>query len=260
MQEEKIKRTQQPSQAADKPKSARIGIRWLRAAGIELLWGSGAWLLGQAQMLFGTHPLGLALLCGAPKHTASILAGLLITTLTNLRDPIVYICTYLAAALIRIFASMLLDSPDAKFELPESLRKKLHERSASEKAVESEESNGTFHVRREKHAAGDQNGRLAQLADLFSESVCLRMTTAAISSLIISLYYVISGGFLYYDLFGAIFSVVFVPVAVLLFSVSLESRVEIAWVKYAAQGALLFSFVFAAQTVTMPLSYNRLQR
>ena len=253
MQEEKVKQSKQESKATDKPGGA---LRWLMAAGIEVLWGSGAWLLGQARMFFGSYPLGLALLCASPRHTVSILIGLVITTMSNLRDPIVYICTYFAAALIRVFAGMLLDSPDTKFELPEALRKKLFEH-RSEAQSEEEEKRLFFRFRRSERLREGQDGILSQVGDLFSESICLRMASAAVASLIISLYYVISGGFLYYDFFATLFSVVFVPVAVLIFAVFFEPKQEIAWIKYLSGGVLLFCAVFAAKTVTMlsfPLS------
>lgn len=247
MQEEKIKRSNRERKTEDKSHSV---FRWLMAAGIEVLWGSGAWLLGQARMLFGSYPLGLALLCASPRHTVSILIGLVITTMSNLRDPIVYVCTYFAAALIRVFAGMLLDPPNAGFELPEALRKKLAEH-RSESSGDEEKKQLFFRFRRREGAEEEQTGFLAQIGNLFNESICLRMATAAVASLIISLYYVISGGFLYYDFFAAVFSVVLVPVTVLIFAVSFEEKQEIVWLKHLSDGALLFCAVFAAQTVTM---------
>ena len=239
MQEEKIKQSKQNVKSQSR---ARGALRLLLAAGVEVLWGSGAWLLGQARMPFGSYPFGLALICASPGHTLSILIGLCITAMSNLADPIVYICTYFAAALIRIFAGMLLDSPDAKFELPEALKIRL-------RAYREREGDADPEAVKQSHAESGQ--WFKRISEVFSESICLRMATAAVSSLIISLYHVFSGGFAYYDFFGALFLALLVPAAVLIFSVALDSKIEIVWIKRVSLGVLLFCAVYAAKTVTM---------
>ncbi len=187
--------------------------------------------MGQAEMALGTYPLGLALLCASPRHTIGILIGLILTTFSNLSNPVLYLCTYLAAALIRVLATWLLESPDVRFELPPSLRKKI--------TPEGEE------------AIPAPKPLQKTLTALFSESVCLRMATAGMCSLIIGLYDIIAGGFLYYDLFAALFAIAVCVCAVLVFSVCLEKRIDIVWLTSASEGALLFAFVFSARTVNM---------
>jgi hypothetical protein len=39
-----------------------------------------------------------------------------------------YVCIYLAAALLRILAAAVFDAPDARFEMPKTLQKRLRER------------------------------------------------------------------------------------------------------------------------------------
>lgn len=234
-----------------------VGARRLvRFATEELLWGCGAWLLGQAMMLFDTYPLGLAMLCASTKHTISILAGLLLTTISNFSDPVVYICTYLAAAVIRVFASMILDTPDARFTLPDALKKKI-----AEAEPLAEEETRKKRLKRRLGEAEGEAGRLSvlweEIRDIFSESVCLRIATAAVCSLIVGLWRIISGGFRYYDLFAAVFSVLFVAVAVTVFSVCMEQRSHSKLLIRISGWALLFSFVWAANTVALlsfPLS------
>jgi len=112
----------------------RKRLRWLIG---ELLWGGAAYLLGCAVLPFGARPLGLGLLCAAGGHTLSTLAGLILSVLTDLQMPVVYICVYSAAALIRFAAGLLLEHPEARVELPESIRKKLY--GEAEKEIDLEE-------------------------------------------------------------------------------------------------------------------------
>ena len=260
MQEEKIREHKEKRNEAiqkDCAETARVWKARGLAAGREVLWCGWAWLLGQAGMLFETYPLGLALLCGSAKHTVAILIGLLLSAISNLRDPVVYICAYCAAALIRVIASMLLDTPDARFTLPEGLKKKLkalepEKPTGSETSEQSETWLSRLRKRIWKTDAveADRAGLWEETKNLFSESVCLRMATAAVCVLIISLYRIFAGGFRYYDLFAAIFSVLLTPTAAMVYSVSLEKRTRSEILKTVSEAALLFSLIYAANTVT----------
>ncbi|MBQ8310684.1 MAG: SpoIIE family protein phosphatase [Clostridia bacterium] len=266
MQEEKINRRSAHADAEQEaPARVRMtGAERLRRIGTEALWGCASWILGQASMAFGTYPLGLALLCGSAKHTVAILVGLILTSVSNVEAPVVYICTYLAAALIRVVASMVLDTPDARFELPEGLRRRLEAVSDTEdgtaEAREEESETRLQRIRRRMKSTGERlrTSVLAEeLRDVFSESVCLRMATAALGSLIVSLYRVFAGGFRYYDLFAVIFALVMTPALVAVYSVAMERRIDSRVLRTVSEAALVFSLVYAARTVTLlgfPLS------
>ncbi len=229
-------RTRTPRQA-----SAAIWRARGRAVGLELLWGCAAWLLGRARMAFGTYPLGVALLCASPRHTVSILAGLILTSVSNLDDGTVYICTYLAAALIRVFASLILDSRDTRIDLPEALRKKLFSRTEGTATQESAV----------PLPMGFLKTLRAEVAHLFSESLRLRMTAAGISALIVGLYHIIRGGFQYYDFFAALFAIVTASAGVMVFSIALEKHCRVAWMKHLSEAMLLFAVIFASHGVSM---------
>ena len=94
----------------------------------EILWGCAGWVFGQAGLLFDTYPLGVALLCASSGHTPAVLAGLLITAVTNMQNAPLYVCAYLTAAILRIVAAAVFDAPDARFELPKTLQRCLRER------------------------------------------------------------------------------------------------------------------------------------
>ena len=257
MQEEKINRCNKKVREGSKGEAEK---KWRGRAvrfGEELLWGCAAWLLGQASLLFGTYPLGLALLCGSARHTVSILVGLILTSLSNLNTPLIYICTYAVAAIVRVVVSMTLDDPEASFDLSFSLKKKLKVEGEREKKVVTR-----FHllqsaIKEEEGVYGKLMLVYHTMRDAFSEHTTLRLCTASVSALIISLYRIISNGFRFYDLFAALFAVLFTPIVALLYSVITERKKKEKLISMVAGGIFLFSLVYAAKSVTLlsfPLS------
>ena len=223
----------------------------LQRAMAEVLWVGCGWLFGQAELMFGTYPLGLSLLCASGKHTVSILLGLIASALMGMSEPIVYISTYAVAALVRIVTGMIFDTPNARDALSEQLNEKL--KNAEVDAERSKLETRIARARRRLREKGSIGNRRAILAEaflgIFTESVCLRMATAAVCSFIVSLYRIISGGFQFYDWFGAVFVLVVTPAAVMVYSVSLGKQVEHPVLRNISRAALLFSLVWAANGV-----------
>lgn len=252
MQEERRGKEKEKMKVPRREKKAVSAETWrarTRAVGAEILWACVAWVIGQARMPFGTYPLGAALLCGSAKHTGAILVGLILTSIANMRDPVIYICTYLAVALIRVLASLLLDSPDTQVSLPTHLRRQIDE---NDESLHTDETRLSRLRRSVKQA--EKGTRLRtfwkQTRDVFSESIFLRMATSALGTLIVRLYYVILGEFHYYDLFAMVFALLLCPAAVLVYSVVLGGRGQTGWLMRVSEGALLLSLVFAARSVT----------
>ncbi len=213
----------------------------------ELLWLCCGWLFGGAEMLFGTYPLGIALLCASGKHTVPILIGLIGSALTGKSDPIVYIITYAVAALVRIVSGMIFESIETRDDLSEKLIKKLR---AAEESVEELENVGRLGRRKAQRKAGKVGIALvAPIREIFTESVCLRMATAAVCSFIVSFWRIISGGFQYYDWFAAVFVILTAPIAVTVYSVSLGDHAHPSWLRNLSRAALLFSLIWAAKDV-----------
>lgn len=218
-------------------RSPSVGVwraRLLRLA-TEIIWVCLGWLLGQAELLFGTYPLGLALLCAAERHTLPILLGLLGAALGQMATPIAYFVTYLVAALVRVAARLLFEGRVSK----ERLR---GEESARLPGVQETDELPT---------------RRMLLRTLFQESLCLRMATGAVCALVVALYRIFEGGFQYYDLFAALFAVLVTPAAVLIYSQAERARPGWAFLHRVSRVLLLFSFVFAANSVLvigLPLS------
>ena len=238
MQEEKIGAFSMRKTKEKQEVKENIWLLRLQRLFIEIVWGCAGWVFGQASLVFDTYPLGIALLCASSGHTPSVLIGLLVTSVVNMQNPALYVCAYLTAAIIRIVAATVFDAPDARFELPQGLKKRLRERIEKEAPDQN--------VEKEKRKAE----RAAFWERIFGESILLRMSATALCALVIALYRVISGGFRYYDFFAAIFLVLMATAATAIFALSLERRCKTKWLIGVSEAALLFSLVYASRTVT----------
>ncbi len=224
-------------------------VKW-RARGVQLaveaLWFFGACLLGQAPMAFGTRPLGLALLCATSRHTVAVLAGLIAATLWQPSHPIVYICTYVAAAVVRTVTYLVFEPSGERPPFFFSRHRQSEPTDADAPTAESR-----LHEMVEAWQSGESGGSalLRALRGLFSEHLRLRMVTGAVCAFLISLYRIIDGGFLYYDLFAAIFSVLVTPGAVAVYSVAPSGRETHPVLLRLSQGALLFSLIWGGARV-----------
>lgn len=189
----------------------------------QALWGIGAalaaFLLGRCPLLFDTRPLGLALLCAATHAIPYLYGGLMLSALTAEQGALVLCCIYTAALLIRLLARTAIELPGAGQAPRPSV---AGARIAKKKKRECREDEGEVAVAESITVATRLRlGReriSALLSHWFSEGIYLRMMTACICAFALSLYTLIEGGFLYYDLFGALFAMVTAPTAVFLYA------------------------------------------
>ena len=246
-----------------KKKDAAARLRVVLRVAREILWLGAGFLFGQGSMLFGTNPLGIAFLCAANGHILPILSGLILGAVFSEEQPWLLIVTYVAAALIRAVSAHLADAREPnRYPLPAHIREKLRpEPEAGAAEEQTEEPRSRFARLRARLAASSGAEAFGVLRDeirsLFSEWVLLRMVTAAVCMLIVSLFRLIAGGFRYYDLFAAFFSVFAAPAAVMVYSVRLEQRRELRMLYALSSGGLLFSLVWASDSLLLgivPLS------
>ncbi|MBE6633388.1 MAG: hypothetical protein E7620_03475 [Ruminococcaceae bacterium] len=189
--------------------AVRKRVEWL---GRTLLWVGIGYLFGIGKMLFGTNPMGLALLCAGGKGVIGVLIGLIVAELALMESPVLMICTYAAAGLSVGMSVLLLEAPGTRVPLPARLQRIL--------------SVG------EKEGAPMPTGRFRRAffavchdtLSLFTAGMCWRIATAAVCALTVSLVRIISGGFRYYDLFAALFLIVVSAAAVPILSVVTEGR------------------------------------
>lgn len=90
-----------------------------------LAWMGGAFLLGQADLGFGAFPLGLSLLFSGLGDSLAVLAGLLICAGTQMKEPVLYLCVYSTAFVIRAVLWLLIDSDPSGGGLPARIREVL---------------------------------------------------------------------------------------------------------------------------------------
>ncbi len=190
---------------------------------IWMLWG---YILGNGTMLFDTRPLGLALLCGTAGNVGAVLAGCVLSALLRPYERLIYLCTYLVVGLVRVLCDALLEYPDMRVQW---------------------KSHVSHLVEGEASAEGRKKEQKREIwRGLFTQSVVLRMCIGALGGLMLSLYRAIVGGFVYYDLFAALFFVLLCPAAVLLYGVATEEQSGTPVLQKIAQGGLLFSVVWAS--------------
>ena len=226
-------------------RDAKISRSWIERIFAEVTYVGVAYIFGQAIMLFDTSPLGLALLCGGRGHVFSILTGLLLSAILHPTLAIPYIIMYAVAALVRILSRLLLDIPDGKERLHASIRRKIAEASGEDSMTDDLSASNPF------VQDGFFKKLKKELSVMFSENVRLRMATAAICSLIVSLYRVFANGFSYYDWFSMAFCAVITPAAVMVYSVYLDGQKEHRWMYMLSAAMLLFSLIWASNEILL---------
>ena len=187
---------------------------------VGVAFGFCAYFMGKCNLLFSTFPLGIALLCAAERHLPFILIGLCLSAPSTGLATAVCVSTYCVTVVIRIFSRLAIDSARGK----------------SEKRTDS---NSFAELIAKKYRA------------LFEESIYLRMATSAIAAFCLSLYAVIAGGFRYYDLFGACFSIVTAPVATFMFSAGFDKKLKGTWFFNIGVLSILVALTYSIRDLTV---------
>ena len=162
------------SEADTRVSSATKIIRGLLPAA---LYGLCGYLSGICALPFGAYPFGVALLASADKNAPFVFIGLLISAVSRFDGGVAatFIGVYAALLLSRVLVRLTLDFPFPRSEGKRSLRELI--------------------------------------SILFLEKRGYRVLSATLGAFFISLSFLIGGGFLYYDLFGLLLSVVVSPIA-----------------------------------------------
>lgn len=180
-----------------------------------LLFAIFAYFLGACELPFGAQPLGIAFLCAADKKIPYVFTGVCLSSI-GADNPSLMLCAYVSVLIIRVLSRLLLDPPVVDDSVSDVL---------------------TFS---------------ATLNRIFSENVFLRMATSCMGGFIVSLYALVSGGFLYYDLYGALLSVLIAPSAVILLNGLFNDRVSAEDnFRYFSSALLAFGTIFAAREFTL---------
>ncbi len=236
-------------------------IRFFR----EFICGAVGFLLGSCELLFGTYPLGLGILCATEKHVLAVFFGVLTATVTQVPNPLVSICVLTVVALVRAVSGMLIEKPNARFHWFFQGQKETQSWALSKEnaqndpirssVVQGEKSSeedlcdaSDLTARSESAKAGITKVRriLNTIGELFTESMVFRMILGAVGAFLISLSRTVAGGFQYYDFFAMLFSVLLIPFLTVLLSVSLGTDTQTSTVRTVSELFLLFCLIFSA--------------
>lgn len=214
------------------PAASRRRLLWLAK---QLLFGGVAYLMGLGRLAFDTRPFGIALLCASGGQVAGILGGLILAEVALGENTVPMIVVYAVAAVVRLTARLLMESPVTAVSLPEALRQLLEPAPAAARTSIPARTD-----RRWFAAFGEQ------VRATLTDSLALRSAAAAVGMLTVSMARVISGGFRFYDWFAMVVSVTVAPAAVVLFANALEGRRDRFLLYPLSVGALMAALVWSA--------------
>ena len=214
-------------------------------------------LFGTAEAAFGCHPFGLALLAAANRHVGAIFAGLIVSALFNRGSAAVSAVVYTLALIMRIALGRLVGEIDRK-PLGEAVAGAGAVPKASQKKRAGVARSGTRDPSAERKRAGKTEdsihirfpARLAELIGggtekLFSESVLIRCAIACFAAFVFGMYRLISGGFLYYDLFGLLVGFIVCPALTAAFSMFFADGERYVGYREAGASAMLFAVIYS---------------
>ena len=148
-----------------------------------LLCAATAFALGICPLPMSVYPLGIAFFCAATNSAVYAFAGLAVSAFFTKLNPLAYIASLFIALTIRILVRIFIEAPS------------------------------------DSQGNGEDTSFLLRIREnLFCEALPLRAACAAVSAFALSLFPIISGGFRYYDLFGAILSITASALGVLVFN------------------------------------------
>ncbi len=215
-QDQLLEAEERDALSSEYTKESRKGL-FLTRLFLGLLYALWGYLLGGATLPFGVTPLGIALLCSTDRQILTVYAGLCLSAFLGLPHRLLWIGAYTAILLIRLLVRLALDTPW--------------------------EAEGGGSV-------GDKTvGEI--YPHLFSEHISLRMCTAAVAAFAMGFFRLQSGGFLYYDLYGTILSVIVAPTAVLVFAGFFTAKRENPYRYMSGFLALAFFLILAAKGMTL---------
>lgn len=183
-----------------------------------LLSAATSFLLGICPLPMSVYPLGIAFFCAASSSVPYAFAGLTVSCFFTNLNPFAYLVSVFLALFIRVLVRIFIDAPPDSRDTDEDVPFMLRIRE-----------------------------------NLFCEALSLRAACAAVSAFALSLYSIVSGGFRYYDLFGAIFAIGVGALGVLLFNGALEQS-ENKWAEiYSKSARLAISALICLSLSSLPV-------
>ncbi|MBR5453376.1 MAG: SpoIIE family protein phosphatase [Clostridia bacterium] len=192
---------------------------FLRGAGIAVFSAAAAGTVS----VFSTLPFGLAYLSAAGKAVPYTYVGCMAGAFLSGEQTLLHLIAYTLIFILRYFICRLLSFPEEE----ELIGIKRPVRRRGQRVP----------TRLEIPV------RFIESRKYFGEKIYLRMSVGCAAAFCIGIWRIISGGFLYYDLFGAIFLIAVTPFLIFLYSGLFSKRTEATPYFEAGVAALLFTAV-----------------
>jgi len=221
----KLVRLLGPAQAVEDESSIDIGkiepVHILKGCALSLFTG----ILGSFGGLFSSYPFGLAFLCATNKYVPYCYAGLVVSALANKGQALALTVVYTFSVILRY-----------------ALGRLAEEGIKGEREKYSRKASVRFIKVINKYRTG---------GDAFDESILIRCAVACFGAFIFGLYKLISGGFLYYDLFGLISGFLLTPLITLAVSAMFCDSEQMLKYREISKGTLMFIFVLALKGISI---------
>jgi len=198
--------------------SKLFGSVWAKRLISAVLCFTLALLIGGAEAFPGTYPFGIALVSAVSGLTATVsamtgalLGSIRINTVGG---------TYALMLAVLTIARIVLSAWLASDKLPQHLRDRVQRRRF-----------GSRLIRQLQRRPRDAANTLLQLAGnsggiMLRENIKVRLALSACAALFAGAWSVVEGGYVYYDLFGAVFSLLTTPIITYLLYASLERNMR----------------------------------
>ncbi len=192
-----------------------------KGMGVAVLSG----VLGMSEAVFSSHPFGIAFLCACgPKYTVYSYIGLLVSSLASRGMAFALAVTYTLTLLLRFIAGRFVARGERRENIP--FKQRLLK---------------VFSLREDSD----------NLPKPFSEELLLRIAVACFAAFIFGIYRLISGGFLYFDLFGLLAGFLLTPIITFALSGLFRDKLSFEYSKETALVTLAFITVYALNEHTI---------
>ena len=174
-----------------------------------------AFILGRSDAVFSCYPFGISLLSVTNKFVPYVYIGLVLSSLTVRPYSLASAVVYTVTVMLRFALCRLLSEDSEVVKLP--FVKKLKVASVSKDAA----------------------------VKMFDENLLLRCTVSCFAAFVFGLYRLISGGFLYYDLFGLLAGFLICPLLTLVLVGMFTNDDQLSRFARLSAAALVFIAVYA---------------
>ena len=203
-------------------------IKWLAVMVLSVTFS-------QLEFAMGVHPFGIALMCALTKNITACWTGAMVGSLVS-GGAWIYPAVYTIIPLARFLLSKWLASGGAR-------------KSAAEVGVRGKPSRNAQAQKRRRIAKVMAADNVNPVNSPFRENVYIRMAVACTASCFVSAYNVIAGGYLYYDLFAALFAAVVCPILTFVYGGITERHMRNTPYCEAGWLAVLFTTVLAVKEI-----------